>query len=74
MAGLSREQMAWRAAQDIEDGALVNLGMGIPVAVSNHIPADRDVFLQAENALLVSVRKRQVIKSIEIWLMRAVAG
>jgi len=44
--------MAWRVAQDIEDGALVNLGMGMPVEASNHIPTDRDVFLQSENGVI----------------------
>ena len=52
MSALSRSQMAWRVAQDIEDGALVNLGMGMPVEASNHIPADRDVFLQSENGVI----------------------
>jgi 3-oxoadipate CoA-transferase beta subunit len=44
--------MAWRVAQDIEDGKLVNLGMGMPVEAANHIPADRDVFLQSENGVI----------------------
>ena len=52
MSALSRQQMAWRAAQDIPDGAVVNLGLGMPVAVSNHLPADRDIFLQAENGVI----------------------
>ena len=52
MSALTRSQMAWRLAQDIEDGALVNLGMGMPVEASNHIPADRDVFLQSENGVI----------------------
>lgn len=52
MNALNRSQMAWRVAQDIEDGALVNLGMGMPVEASNHIPADRDVFLQSENGVI----------------------
>ena len=52
MSALSRSQMAWRVAQDIEDGKLVNLGMGMPVEASNHIPPDRDVFLQSENGVI----------------------
>lgn len=52
MSALNRSQMAWRVAQDIEDGALVNLGMGMPVEASNHIPPDRDVFLQSENGVI----------------------
>ena len=52
MPKLTREQIAWRAAQDIQDGAVVNLGIGMPVAVSNHLPADRDVFFQSENGVV----------------------
>ncbi len=52
MNALNRSQMAWRVAQDIEDGALVNLGMGMPVEASNHIPPGRDVFLQSENGVI----------------------
>ncbi|MFT5450076.1 MAG: 3-oxoadipate CoA-transferase beta subunit [Gammaproteobacteria bacterium] len=52
MSALSRGQMAWRVAQDIEDGKLVNLGMGMPVEAANHIPPERDVFLQSENGVI----------------------
>lgn len=49
---LTRNQMAWRAAQDIADRSYVNLGIGIPVLVANYIPADRAIMLQSENGLL----------------------
>lgn len=52
MSALTRSQMAWRVAQDIEEGTLVNLGMGMPVEASNHIPVGRDVFLQSENGVI----------------------
>ena len=52
MSALTRNQMAWRAAQDIPGGAVVNLGIGLPVQVSNYLPADRDVFFQAENGVV----------------------
>jgi 3-oxoadipate CoA-transferase, beta subunit len=52
MSVLNRNQMAWRAAQDVADGSVVNLGLGMPVLVSNYIPADRDVFVQSENGVL----------------------
>src|SRR3546814_15581372 len=49
---LRREQMAWRAAQDLPDGGLVNLGIGIPVLTSDYIPAGREVVLQSENGVV----------------------
>jgi 3-oxoadipate CoA-transferase beta subunit len=49
---LSREQIAARVAQDIPEGAYVNLGIGLPTMVANYLPNDRDIFLQSENGLL----------------------
>lgn len=47
-----RNRMAKRAAQEIEDGMIVNLGIGIPSLVSNHLPQDIDVMFHAENGIL----------------------
>lgn len=52
MQPLNRNQMAWRAAQDIADGMVVNLGLGIPVLASDYLPAGRDVFFQSENGVI----------------------
>ncbi|MGN7669834.1 3-oxoacid CoA-transferase subunit B [Acinetobacter baumannii] len=49
---LSRDQIAQRVAQDIPDGAYVNLGIGLPTKIASYLPADKDVFLHSENGLL----------------------
>ncbi len=49
---LDRDQMAWRVAQDIPDGAYVNLGIGMPEMVANHVPRDREIVFHCENGIL----------------------
>lgn len=49
---LTREQIAQRIAQEVEDGYCVNLGIGIPTLVANYIPKDKTIMLQSENGLL----------------------
>jgi 3-oxoadipate CoA-transferase beta subunit len=48
----TREQMASRVARDIPNGAYVNLGIGLPTLVANHLPKDREIVLHTENGLL----------------------
>jgi 3-oxoadipate CoA-transferase beta subunit len=52
MKRYTRDQMAARVAQDIPEGAYVNLGIGLPTIVANHLPKDREILLQSENGLL----------------------
>ncbi len=49
---LTRDQIAQRAAQDIPDGAYVNLGIGQPTKIAKYLPDDKEVFLHSENGLL----------------------
>jgi 3-oxoadipate CoA-transferase beta subunit len=49
---LNRRQMAWRAAQDIKEGALVNLGMGMPVHVADYLDPAADIFIHSENGVI----------------------
>ncbi len=52
MQPFSRDQMARRAAHDIPEGWCVNLGIGIPTLVANHVPPDREVVFQSENGVI----------------------
>lgn len=48
----TKDQLAARVAQDIDEGAVVNLGIGMPTSVANHIPASREILLHSENGIL----------------------
>jgi 3-oxoadipate CoA-transferase beta subunit len=52
MKRLTRDQIAARVARDIPEGAYVNLGIGLPTMVANHLPQDREIFLHSENGVL----------------------
>jgi len=52
MKKLDRKQLAARVARDIPDGAYVNLGIGLPTLVADHLPRDREIILHSENGVL----------------------
>ncbi len=52
MKRFTRDEMAARVARDIPEGAYVNLGIGLPTMVANHLPKDREIILHSENGLL----------------------
>jgi 3-oxoacid CoA-transferase B subunit len=47
-----KHYIAWRAAQELQDGDIVNLGIGIPVLVADYLPSDRSIILHSENGIL----------------------
>jgi len=50
--GLTRPQVAWRIAQEIDEGSYVNLGIGSPEMVANYVPTDREIVFHSENGIL----------------------
>ncbi len=67
---MTRPQMAARVAADIPEGWCVNLGIGIPTMVANHVPEDREVIFQSENGVL-GVGPAPSRDEIEPWLINA---
>jgi hypothetical protein len=67
---LNRLQIAWRAAQDITDGMLVNSGLGMPCSVADYLRPEVDVFIQSENGVIGVGAWRRRTAPIPIWSMR----
>ena len=70
MQQLTRQQIAWRVAQDIPEGAYVNLGSGMPLMVSDYVPAGREIIFHSENGLL-GVGPRQTGEAKDMNLVNA---
>src|SRR5215472_18573526 len=66
----SREELAARVAQDIPEGWYVNLGIGIPTLVGNHVPPDREVVLHSENGI-VGMGPAPTPAALNPWLVNA---
>jgi 3-oxoadipate CoA-transferase beta subunit len=73
MKPLSRSQMADRVAQDIPEGWYVNLGVGIPTLVSDHVPPDREVIFHSENGIL-GLGPAPKPEAVDPWLINAGKG
>ena len=71
--GLSREQIAKRVAAELEDGWLVNLGLGIPTLAVNYIPEGRDILFHSENGI-IGMGPRPADDAIDTDLMSAGKG
>jgi 3-oxoadipate CoA-transferase, beta subunit len=70
---LSRSQMANRLAQDIPEGWYVNLGVGMPTLVSDHVPSDREVIFHSENGIL-GLGPAPPPEEADPWLINAGKG
>jgi 3-oxoadipate CoA-transferase beta subunit len=66
----NRTQMAARVAQDIPEGWFVNLGIGIPTMVADHVPAEREVILHSENGIL-GMGPAPAPDKVNAWLVNA---
>jgi 3-oxoadipate CoA-transferase beta subunit len=70
MPSFSRQQMAARVAQDIPEGWFVNLGIGIPTMVGDHVPIEREVILHSENGIL-GMGPAPAPDQVNPWLVNA---
>jgi len=70
MSGFDRKGMAARLAQDIPGGWIVNLGIGIPTMVGNHVPSEREVIFHSENGIL-GMGPAPAPDKVDPWLVNA---
>lgn len=70
MKGWTRDQIAQRAAKDVVEGWFVNLGIGIPTLIANHVPVDKEIIFHSENGV-IGVGPAPSEDEIEPWLINA---
>jgi 3-oxoadipate CoA-transferase beta subunit len=66
----TRDQMAARAARDVPEGWYVNLGIGLPTLIANHVPLDREVIFHSENGVL-GMGPKPAEGQLDPWLINA---
>jgi 3-oxoadipate CoA-transferase beta subunit len=71
LTGIGKDALARIVAADIPPGSFVNLGIGLPTRISNHLPPERGVMLHTENGMLGMGPRQPTIRSTRTWSTQA---